>query len=50
MGRMKKITVTIENVQDQDIKDIRLEYARNGKLFNYSKVLRMIIDEGLKKF
>jgi len=47
---MKKITVTIENVQDQDIKDIRLEMAKDGILFNYSKVLRMVLDEGLKKF
>ena len=47
---MKKITVTIENIQDQDIKDIRLEYAKKGKLLNYSKVLRLVIDEGLKKF
>jgi len=47
---MKKITVTIEEVQDQDIKDIRLEMAKRGKLFNYSKVLRMVLDEGLKKF
>jgi len=47
---LKKITVTIEKVQDQDIKDIRLEFAKKGDFFNYSKVLRMVIDEGLKKF
>ena len=47
---MKKITVTIEDTQDKDIKDIRLEMAQKGKILNYSKVLRMIIDEGLKKF
>jgi len=47
---LKKITVTIDNVQDQDIKDIRLEKAKRGEFLNYSKVLRMVIDEGLKKF
>lgn len=47
---MKKITVTIETVQHQDIQDIRLEMAKDGKILNYSKVLRMVIDEGLKKF
>jgi len=47
---MKKITVTIEEVQDQDIRDIQLEMAKKGTVKNYSRVLREIIDEGLKKF
>jgi len=45
-----KITVTIDEVQDKDIKDIRLDLAKKGEIANYSKVLRMVIDEGLKKF
>ena len=47
---MKKITVTIEEVQDQDLRDIQLEKARDGKIMNYSKVLREVIDKGLKKY
>jgi len=47
---MKKITVTIDEVQDQDIRDIQIEYAKKGSFKNYSRVLREVIDEGLKKF
>jgi len=47
---MKKITVTIDEVQDKDICDIRLELAKKGEIVNYSKVLRMILDKGLKNF
>jgi len=47
---MKKITVTIEEIQDKDIKDIQIEMAKKGVIKNYSRVLREVIDEGLKKF
>ena len=47
---MKKITVTIEEVQDKDIKDIQLEFAKRGKIKNYSKVLREVLDKGLAHF
>jgi len=47
---MKKITVTIDEIQDQDIRDIQIEYAKKRIIKNYSKVLREVIDEGLKKF
>ncbi len=44
---MKKITVTIDEEQDKKIHQKRLEMAQDGKILNYSKVLRMIIDKGL---
>ena len=44
---MKKITVTIEERQDDEIKRKRIDFAKEGKILNYSKVLRMIIDKGL---
>ena len=47
---MKKITITIDEDQDQDIKDIQIENAKKGTMMNYSKVMRMVLDEGLKKF
>lgn len=47
---MKKITVTIDEIQDQDIRDIQIEKAKGGEFWNYSKVMRKVIDEGLKKF
>jgi len=47
---MKKITVTIDEEQHQDIKDIQVEFAKKGSFKNYSKVLREVLDEGLKKF
>ena len=47
---MIKITVTIEEDQDNDIKDIQVEYAKKRVIKNYSKVLREVLDAGLKKF
>jgi len=47
---MKKITVTIDEIQDKDIRDIQVEYAKKRIIKNYSKVLREVLDEGLKKF
>ncbi len=45
---MKKITVTIDEEQNDKINAKRLELAKQGQILNYSKVLRMIIDKGLK--
>ena len=47
---MKKVTVTIEEDQDGAIRDIQVSYAKKRIIKNYSKVLREVIDEGLKKF
>ncbi len=47
---MIKSTVTIEETQDNDIKDIQSEKSKPGAMLNYSETLRLIIDEGLKKF
>ncbi len=47
---MIKVTVTIDENQDKDIKDIQLKESKSGDILNYSETLRMIIDEGLKKF
>jgi len=47
---MIKITVTIEETQDKDIRDIRLECAKKGDIKNYSKVMREVLDKGLKHF
>ncbi len=48
---MKKITITIEEVQDKDIKDIQKELViTKDKMLNYSAVVRLVLDEGLKKF
>jgi len=47
---MKKITVTIDEVQDKDIKDIQIEMAKKGNIKNYSKVLREVLDKGLTHF
>ena len=47
---MKKITVTIDEDQDKAIVNLQIKKAQSGTIFNYSKVLRLVIDEGLKKF
>ena len=47
---MKKITVTIEEDQDHDIRDIQVEYAKKRVIKNYSEVMREVLDKGLKKF
>lgn len=47
---MKKITVTIEEIQDQDIKSLQIKKAKEGTMINYSKAMRMVLHEGLKKF
>ncbi len=47
---MKKVTVTIEEDQDQDIRDIQVEYAKKRVIKNYSKVMREVLDKGLKHF
>lgn len=47
---MIKITVTIEEDQDERIRDIQVDFAKRREIKNYSKVLREVLDEGLKKF
>jgi len=47
---MKKITVTIEEDQDEAIRDIQVDFAKKREIKNYSAVLREVIDAGLKKF
>jgi len=47
---MKKITVTIDEEQDDRIKDIQVDYAKQRIVKNYSRVLREVIDKGLKNF
>ena len=48
--KMKKITVTIEEDQDKAITNLQIKKAQSGNILNYSEALRLIIDEGLKKF
>ena len=48
---MKKITVTIDEDQDKAIVDLQIKKAaKTGTILNYSETLRLVIDEGLKKF
>lgn len=47
---MIKITVTIEESQDERIRDIQVDFAKKRMVKNYSRVLREVLDEGLKKF
>ena len=47
---MIKITVTIDEAQDEALKKIRIEMAKKGMLLNYSKVLRDVLNAGLAEF
>ena len=48
---MIKITVTIEEDQDDRIRDIQVDYAKKQrKVKNYSMVLREVLDKGLKHY
>jgi len=47
---MKKITVTIDEVQDKKIIDIQVDYAKQHIIKNYSKVVREVLEMGLKNF
>ena len=47
---MIKITVTIDEGQDQNIKNLQIKKAKVGEIINYSKAMRLVLDEGLKKF
>ena len=46
---MIKVTVTIEESQDEDIKDLQLELSKPGAILNYSETMRKVLDEGLKR-
>jgi len=47
---MIKITVTIDEIQDEALKKIRIEKAKKGEIVNYSKVLRAVLNAGLAEF
>jgi len=47
---MIKITVTIDEAQDEALKKIRIDMAKKGIIANYSKVLRDVINAGLSEF
>jgi len=47
---MIKVTVTIDEGQDQSIKDLQIKKAKVGVIVNYSKAMRLVLDEGFKKF
>jgi len=47
---MIKITVTIDEIQDEALKKIRMERAKKGTISNYSKVLRDVLNAGLAEF
>jgi len=47
---MIKITITIDESQDQRVKDIQVQYAKKYIIKNYSKVVREVLDKGLKNF